>query len=157
MCRDDRYHAIHEAAHVVMFLEAGITPTRVAIGRHLLGTFGRTEHDDDEYQHCSSEGILRMKVAGYLGTRLNGYHDLTVSEKLEGLEFEEPPYGSDEWWVWDDAYSLAEVLTAESDALAILKSKQDLVIALADEILARRDLGADDIQAVVRAFEVEMR
>jgi hypothetical protein len=79
-----------------------------------------------------------------------GYSNQLVSEKLAALDDdEEPGLGSDEWAVWDGDYQFEEIENAELEVRDILQGKRDVLVSLANELLARRDLNKDEIQAII--------
>lgn len=89
-------------------------------------------------------------VAGNVGTRLLGYKNRLVSERLARLRNDqEPPWQSDAMFVWDANCSLPEIRSAESEARQILERNRVLLLALTEALIAKRKLGKDEIRAII--------
>lgn len=150
-CWDDRYHAIHEVSHAVVGLRSGLTPKRLSIGRTTTGTSGGIEFCSNAALKRDSWRYLLIAVAGCVGTRLFGYGNALVSEKLKRLSLQgeiEPGWQSDEWLVWEGEYPIPEIEQAEKDAQAVLEDGQEVVSRLSDALLANRVLEKKAIQAI---------
>ena len=146
-CWDDRYHAIHEASHAVTALKFGLVPLHVRIGGTAMGTSGRTDFHSWVTLHRDPKRYLTIAVAGCVGTRLVGYGNQLVSEGLWESCGIEPGWMSDA--MRPREYSLSEIRGAESWVRKILERKRRAVEALADGLVEKRELGKDEIRALV--------
>ncbi len=150
-CWDDRYHAIHESSHAVVAKRLRLTPKTISVGKTSMGTSGGIAFCSQSALNRDPQRFLLILVAGRVGTRLYGYGNTLVSDKLERLGFGDEPGGmSDEFRVWEAGFSLAEIQKAESEAEQILQKHQFVLTALADTLLAKRDLTKAEIQEVFR-------
>lgn len=150
-CWDDRYHAIHQSSHAVVGLRSGLTPKRLSIGRTTTGTSGGIEFCSVAALKRDSWRYLLIAVAGCVGTRLFGYFNALVSEKLKRLSLQgeiEPGWQSDEWLVWEGEYPIPDIEQAEKDAQTVLEDGQEVVSRLSDALLANRVLEKNAIQAI---------
>ncbi len=143
------YHAIHESAHAVVGYRLRLTPKKVTVGKTSTGTSGNVEFCSNAALQRDPERYLVIAVAGQAGTRVLGYENRLVSESLARLhDDEEPGWMSDEMFVWEGDYSLTEIRAAEAKARKILKRNGVLLTALAESLIAKRELGKDEIRRV---------
>lgn len=148
-CWDDRYHAIHEASHAVVSMKLGLSPKRLSIGRFALGTSGGIEFHSQAALERDPARKLTILVAGKVGTRLHGYKNRLVSEKLADLdEDNEPGWMSDEALAWESGCSDAEIQVAEASAEQVLARHAPLVVSIADALMAKRELDTKAIKSI---------
>jgi len=147
---DTRYNAIHESSHALVGCRLGQTPKVLAVGRTSIGTSGQVLFCSGTASRHPMKRQLVIAVAGKVGTQVLGYRNRLVSENLDCLEDdEEPGWLSDEMLVWEDEHPLEEVRAAEATARWILKRYRSLLTALAEALIAKGELGKDEIRGIL--------
>lgn len=151
-CWEDRYHAIHESSHAVVGIGLGLTPKEIAIGRTSRGTYGGVEFCLPTNVRRDRRRCRMIAVSGYMGTRMFGYGNATVSTKLRRLkDGDEPGWNSDEWRVWRTGGTFSELEQTEEEARQLLEKDRDAIAALSNALLDRRTLEKEDIMAIYRS------
>ena len=150
MKRDTLYHAIHEAAHALVGWHLGLTPKQLRVGRMADETDGNTEFCSSAAACREQRRFVAIEVAGRVGTQVLGYDNRLVSECLDGLQpGDEPPWSSDEWYVRDAEATKDEVLAAEDESRRILSHNREALIALAQALADKGELGKDEFRAII--------
>jgi len=150
-CWDDRYHAVHEASHALVAFRAGLKLKRLTVGKAADGTSGGVEFHSPTALGRDGKRFLLIAVAGCVGTRMAGYGNLLVSEKLNRLgDDEEPDWGSDEMRVWERDYAHSEIEETERKAWRLLEEERQVVQSISNALLRKRSVEKHEIEEIVR-------